>query len=284
MSIDKCLVCGHNGYTLIYNKTLIKCKSCGFISANIEISENELKKIYSKNYFIGEEYLDYIRDKIIIQKNFKKKIEYIFKIKNKKEIKNVLEIGCAYGFFAEVLNQFIYTNYLGIDIVQDAIDFGKNILHQNLINASYLDINYPKNSFTDVFMWDVIEHLKHPDEFIKKISTEIKEGGFLYLTTGNISSILSKIKKSRWRLIHPPTHLYYFSEKTLKYLLNNHGFKVYKIKYFPVYRSIKQIFFSLFILNKKPNKIIKYIYSIIPENKHIAINTYDIMFLIAYKQ
>ena len=45
-----------------------------------------------------------------------------------------------------------------------------------------------------LFVWDTIEHLKRPDLFIKKINKVLKKDGVLALTTGDISSVVAKVR------------------------------------------------------------------------------------------
>jgi len=279
-----CIVCRSEKFESLYNNTLKKCAACGFVTANLEISDDVLKKIYSENYFKGAEYLDYLKDKSTIQYNFRKRLDYILKKIDPKSIYSVLELGCAYGFFAELFTSvFPSKQYVGIDISEPAIKYGQDFLKQNLICTDYLQFN-SQIKYSDVFMWDVIEHLKNPELIIEKIYNELEINGRIFITTGDIGSFLPRFKKNKWRMIHPPTHLHYFSASTIKKLLENKGFEMLFVSYPPIYRSIKQIFFSLFLLNKKPWFITKLIFKIIPENLNIPINTYDIMFIGAIKK
>ena len=279
----KCLICGNQKFSKIYNETLLKCGSCNFITANLEIDLKELEKVYTENYFKGEEYLDYLRDKNILQTNFKKRLTKINKLIGFEKITNSLEIGCAYGFFGETLTQLVpKTKYIGFDIVPEAINYGKESLKQHIFCSDYLE-EKQSEKLSDVFMWDVIEHLPNPEKFIEKASSELALGGRIYITTGDIERLIPRKQKEKWRMIHPPSHLHYFSKKTLTTLLNKNGFEVISVTYPPVYRSIRLIFYSLFMLRKNPSKLINKIYSWIPEKMNIPLNTYDIMFVIARK-
>ncbi len=279
-----CLVCGAVNFKPIYNNTLLKCSSCDFITANMEVDPEELKQTYTENYFKGEEYVDYLRDKEILQTNFKKRLTYIYKKIDKKDITNVIEIGCAYGFFSEVLTTaHPKIKYAGYDVVPEAIEYGVKQLNQTVFCEDYLEIK-PSEKISDVFMWDVIEHLPNPELFLEKAAGELKQGGRIYITTGDIGRLVPRFQKEKWRMIHPPSHLQYFSKKTLSKLLETKGFKVLDVSYPPVYRSIRLIFYSLFMLRKKPSKFIEKLYNMIPAKANIALNTYDIMFLIAEKK
>ncbi len=283
--MDKsCLVCSATKFKPIYNSTLLRCESCGFTTANMEIDVAILQQTYTENYFKGEEYVDYLRDKDILQTNFKKRLNYIFRRLNKLSFTNALEIGCAYGFFAETLtNALGNISYVGYDIVPEAIDYGKNELKQNVICGDYLEAKIEKK-VSDVFMWDVIEHLPAPEKFIEKVAGELQQGGRIYITTGDIERLVPRLQKAKWRMIHPPSHLHYFSRRTLSKLLENKGFEIVDVSYPPVYRSIRLIYYSLFMLRKKYPGFIEKIYNLIPAKMNIAINTYDIMFLIAEKK
>jgi 2-polyprenyl-3-methyl-5-hydroxy-6-metoxy-1,4-benzoquinol methylase len=250
----------------------------------MEVTKEQLKGIYSENYFQGNEYYDYISDKPAIQKNFGKRLNQIH-IDPKSYINlNTLEIGCAYGFFGEVFtNYFKNVPYTGIDVVPEVINYGKSVLELNLVLEDFLTYSTDKK-YSHVFMWDVIEHLPRPDLFIDKISREILNEGELHITTGDIDALLSRIQKENWRMIHPPSHLHYFSKHTLVQLLNNYGFVIKKITYDSVYRSVKQIFYSLFLLNKPYRRFIEKIFNNIPERWFVSLNTFDIMHIVAMKK
>jgi SAM-dependent methyltransferase len=283
--MDKqCLVCGKQLFHPIYNNTLLKCGSCGFITANMSVDPELLRKTYTENYFKGEEYVDYLRDKAILQTNFRKRLKTIYRIIGKEKISKAVEIGCAYGFFAELLtNDNKKISYTGFDVVPEAIEYGRVELKQNLVCGDYLKEKSEADK-TDVFMWDVIEHLPNPEDFITKAASELQSGGRIYITTGDIGKLIPRIRKEKWRMIHPPSHLQYFSRSTLTQLLESRGFKVIHVSYPPVYRSARLIWYSLFMLRKKYPKLVSMMYNMIPAKLNFPINTFDIMFVIAVKK
>ena len=52
---------------------LMICPACGFICADINMSEIDAEKLYHSNYFCGDEYTDYVSDHALHAENFKKK-------------------------------------------------------------------------------------------------------------------------------------------------------------------------------------------------------------------
>jgi len=279
-----CIVCGSLEFVPIFSGTLKKCIHCGFATANMEVNRELLEKTYSVNYFLGEEYLDYLHDKKTIQLNFLKRIKSIKKaISGKLPVTNCLEIGCAYGFFGEILKDTWKTDYLGIDVVPEAVQYGKNELKLKMKSGDYLQEAAPAKPYTDVFMWDVIEHLQYPERFIQKASRELSPGGRIYITTGDFAAFIAQIQGKNWRMIHPPSHLHYFTKNSLIRLLEDNGFSIIKAKYLPVYRSVRQIFYSLFLLNKSSG-ILNRVIEKIPAGLNISLNTFDIIFVMAEKQ
>jgi len=281
--MEKCIICANKKFIPIYNYVLKKCDQCNYVSANLDFESLDLSLVYDEDYFNGLEYDNYKNDKDCFNKNFSKRM---MRIKNKIEIdsiKNTLEIGCAYGFFGEIIQKEIPAcSYKGLDIAKEAVEWGRFNLNLDLENTDYLNWEKPYN-LSDIFLWDVIEHLKYPDKFIAKIHNDLEENGRLYLTTGDIEAILPRIQKSKWRMIHPPSHLHYFSKKSLSTLLLNNGFKIIDIYYPLIWRSLKQIYFSLFLLNKKERKFHIWIYNNIPARLFIPINTFDIIMITAQK-
>jgi 2-polyprenyl-3-methyl-5-hydroxy-6-metoxy-1,4-benzoquinol methylase len=282
--MNQCIICGNQEFIPIYSNTLKKCTRCGFTTANMKINHEALEETYSINYFFGEEYLDYLQDKEILQLNFKKRIHYIKKIiANKLPVTNCLEIGCAYGFFGEMLKKHWNTVYTGIDVVPEVIHYGKDYLKLDLMTGDYLELPAPEKLYSDVFMWDVIEHLQFPDKFLQKLYQELAPEGRIYITTGDFSAFLPRIQGKKWRMIHPPSHIHYFTKENLYRLLEAYGFSIVRSKYLPVYRSIRQMFYSLFLLNKK-GSFMENLLNRIPARWNLALNTYDIVFIIAEKR
>lgn len=280
LTSKECLVCGNKEFKEIYNNTLLQCSRCSFITANLEVSEEILKNIYNVGYFEGEEYANYLADKYIIQKNFQSRLQKIIKIIGRQKIRDVVEIGCAYGFFGELI-QKEGIPYKGYDIAAEAVEYARDILNLNAESINYLESKH--SGATDIFMWDVIEHLSEPDKFFNKIHQDLETGGRVYITTGDIGALVPTLQKEKWRMIHPPSHLQYFSKVTLTKFLERQGFRLIHYFYPPLYRSIRQIFYSLFMLNKNYGIFAHLVYKAIPTSWYIPINTRDIIFVIAEK-
>lgn len=280
-----CDICGQSSWSKKYNN-LIECNICGLVRAAINPSQAELNKYYSQDYYFGEEYFDYIQDRKAIERNFQKRIDVLNKYFNKKS--NCIEIGCAYGYFLNLMNNKV-ASIEGYDVSEDAIKYASKTLKMKAYNKDFIGVN--KKDIDAVFMWDVIEHLRNPDEYIEKISKTLKKSGRLILTTGDVGSMMAKKRGGKWRMIHPPTHLFYFSEDSITKLLRKHDLEVVSISHPGVYRNIDSVFNQL-LLNKKTSKkspvLVKAGYSAAKLSRlnkvDLKVNTFDIMEVVAVKK
>jgi 2-polyprenyl-3-methyl-5-hydroxy-6-metoxy-1,4-benzoquinol methylase len=280
MSNNFCVACRNNIAELQpFWPGLKKCGSCGHIMADLDITSLEMKKIYDKNYFHGDEYCNYLSDRKVFERQFQSRLSYIEKFKPGGKL---IEIGCAYGFFLAVAQRSYQV--LGFDIAEEPTRYARDMLGLDARCEDFLDAKIEHLSVDVITMWDVIEHLPRPDLVVDKAAEVLKAGGFLFVTTGDIGSLIPRIRKERWRLIHPPTHIHYFNKSTITNMLEEAGLKIVNIRYVGSRRSIRQVAFSLFALGRdKPLSIYSIIVDSILGDFSFVLNTYDIMLVVAQK-
>ena len=230
-----CPCCDSPELTDHYYKTL-KCQKCGHAWFPEELIKIEPSELYGESYFQGNEYPDYLGDEESLKLNFRKYCKKIIKVNSKGS--KLLEIGCAYGFFLDVAKN--YFDVMGVDVSEDVIKKARD-RHLNVICADFAK-HPPKLPPLDIIcLWDTIEHLLHPLDYLKMANQKLNKGGHLFLTTSDVSSFLAKVQGSNWRQYHPPTHVHYFSRKSLKMALEKAGFKTQKISVLSQWHSLKHI-------------------------------------------
>jgi 2-polyprenyl-3-methyl-5-hydroxy-6-metoxy-1,4-benzoquinol methylase len=113
--------------------------------------------------------------------------------------KIALDIGCAYGFIVELLNDLGYEAY-GIDISKFAAAKGKSII---LGDAEHMP--FKKSSFDLITCFETIEHLNNPELMLNDVHQILKPNGvFLFSTPtpGPFSTII-RILSREPSLFHP---------------------------------------------------------------------------------
>lgn len=280
--MSECVVCGKNSDKPLYDG-ILKCCVCGHIYSDISLRDKDIFRLYGESYFFGDEYNNYLAEQKVLLKNFKLRLKILRTLINSTYHKNLLEIGCAYGFFLSLAAE-LFNTAQGVDICETGIRYAQENLKLDVINADFLKHDFGYKKYDVVCLWDTIEHLRSPQLYLEKASTHMSSGSFIAITTGDIDSLNAKIKKNKWRMIHPPTHIHYFSKKTLGKMLNNYGFEIVYNRYCGFYRSIDLIAYRTLALNKK----CVWLYDALRKTKiadfNVYLNLYDIMYVIARKR
>jgi SAM-dependent methyltransferase len=214
---------------------LIRCSGCGFVRAAELPAPEELARLYGPGYFQGEEYADYLGDEPAHAQNFRLRFDRITAVAG--AIESTFEIGCAYGLWLRTAAGR-GVRAAGIDISPDAVHHAADALGLDARLGAFEDAPLRAGEFQTFCMWDTIEHLPTPEAYVEKLSSLLPAGGWFFLTTGDIGSPLAERQRDRWRMIHPPTHLQYFSRETMRRFLARHRLEVAHVESTSVCRSL----------------------------------------------
>lgn len=261
---------------------LSRCTVCGFLTADLQIPDAELSRIYGHEYFNGSEYLDYAAEAGSLALNFERRIRVLKMLAPDLASADLLDIGCAYGYFLQTVAPHI-RRASGIDISATAIDYAVNRLNLDAVAHDYLTFNLGRK--VDIItMWDTIEHLKRPDLYIHKAAQDLHAGGLLAITTGDSGSLNARLRGKSWRMIHPPTHLHYFSTDTLCALLASHGFEVVHISHPGNSRKLRSILYFLTVLKGVRRNWYDLTQNLPFFDLSVTVNLFDIMYVVARRQ
>jgi SAM-dependent methyltransferase len=238
-----CVACGSSGPFLPTLETLLRCPQCNLVFADAHLTDVQVQHLYGRDYFGGDEYADYLGDKKAIQRSLRQKVAYM--AQTAPHIRRVFEIGAAYGFFLDLAREG--WEVAGIDIAEEPTAYARNILGVDVRQGDFLTAAIPPGYYDAFCMWDTIEHLARPGAYIERVAELIAPGGYIFLSTGDIESAVARRQGRGWRLIHPPTHLFYFSRATLSRMLERYRFRVRSIVTMGLHRSLRQTVYSLFV-------------------------------------
>ncbi|MBI2823292.1 MAG: class I SAM-dependent methyltransferase [Planctomycetia bacterium] len=242
--------------------------------------------IYTEAYFFGQEYGDYLADRQVHVQNFAARWRDMRRLAD--DVNTVFEIGCAYGLFLEYASAH-GARAAGIDVCGEAVAHAASELGQRVIVGDFLTSPIAAGEYQAYCLWDTIEHLPRPDLVVERIERLLPPSGWLFLTTGDVGSPLARLRGRRWRMIHPPTHLQYFSRRTMTQFLARHGFAIVEAKAISVYRTLHSVLSSLTALRKGfTHSAASAISRLIPiggQNRMgMWVNSGDIMFVAAQKR
>ncbi len=274
-----CLVCGGTLFEPRWGM-LVRCRACGFVTAAPEVVgfSGDARDLYRGDYFSGGEYLDYAGDQAFFQRNFRRRLEEVLA---RRRGGLLVEVGAAYGFFLDLARAHFRT--VGFEVNPEAVGharqrLGLDVRETDFLEATRESIGGPADVLV---MWDVIEHLDRPDAYLMKAAELAAPGALLFITTGDIGSLLARLRGRRWRMIHPPTHLHFFDRRTLTRLLERCGFDVLDIRSTGVARSLRQILYSLLVLKLRAGALWPLAAAVTPASWGLTLNTGDIMLVTA---
>jgi SAM-dependent methyltransferase len=267
----KCPVCTNETWKPFKGNKLLTCCHCGFVRAADKYYEPPTEHIYTASYYAGVDYYNYDAEKDSLKKNFLNRLSII---KKYIEHGDLLEVGCAYGYFlVEAKKCFKVT---GLEVNAALAAKVEQDLNIKVYGGSFETTHFEGKCFDAIVALDVIEHIKDPKSFIVKCAELLKKDGYLFIETLDIGSLLPRLQGENWRLVHPPEHLSYFSYGTLSKLLTDNGFTLVESQRVWFWRSLGQIAFRL-----NPT-FIKFMPKML-QRLNIPLNTFDLIFIVAKK-
>jgi 2-polyprenyl-3-methyl-5-hydroxy-6-metoxy-1,4-benzoquinol methylase len=226
--IFTCTLCGNKRHVVLFEKKgfpIVRCTNCDLVSTVLPENFNTLD-IYDEGYFQGGQedgYADYQSSEKILRAEFRSVLKKLLTYFKETGGKKLLEIGSAYGYFLDEASA--YFDCYGIEVNKEGVE-QSNKRGLKVFEELNENVTGRIGKVDAVVMLDVIEHLNNPLQTVSQLYEMMNPGGIILIVTGNHNSLLSKIMKQNWRLMTPPQHTFFFSEKTLKALVARAGFNI----------------------------------------------------------
>ena len=230
--------------------TLKKCENCTFVFCSDPPFESGLTRYYEN---VKPE------SRTLITKAYKLLEFWLFSRRIRKYVKKgseILDFGCGCGDLLRILQKEGY-KAAGIDYSIKNILFAQKKYKLKRMYKTIEASNFLPEQFDAIVLRACLEHLIHPQKYLKKLTVLLKPKGYLFITVPNMNSQDFKKLGFNWGMICPPKHVNFFNKYSLALFLNKMGYKIIKItdSRIPSYTFPYNIHKSLSI----PIKIIKLI-------------------------
>jgi len=268
-----CDLCGENiakKLCDINTTTIFQCEECGLMYRHPVPTKEELKNYYSLGYYQEYGFRNYAQRKDHILKYRFEPILKFFR-EEQEELMNkfilqgltpkALDIGCALGFFIELLKKQGW-EAKGVEFSADAAQYAKKELGLEVDIGSVEEVGFEDNSFDLVTMLDVLEHVLNPNKILKEINRILKREGLILATVPNVLGAEAKGTKGLTNFLFAEGHLFNFPHQTLKRLFNINGFNIIKMTSMSIprrwldYEVPKRLFPQIRAVYRKINRFI----------------------------
>ncbi len=215
------------------DKTVIKCKSCGFAHVHPLPTQAELDAFYLENFYqeVKTSYFaDYERDQDWWVLNYNWLLDDMAALSGKTSLKGLklLDIGSGPGLFLKAAADK-GVDVLGVEPSKEAFEYSIKKHKVNVENITVENLDPKIGEFDIIHASLVLEHILDPLKFISKSAKLLKKGGLICLVVPNDFNPVQEInvkmgKKQYW--VSPFEHLNYFNRKSLSDLLKKAGMEV----------------------------------------------------------
>jgi len=176
--MKKCILCesSKNKKIILWKeRSLVKCNKCGLYYV-VYRTKKDFINFYNKVYDKNSNFAKVNESKKIIFLKILKKINYLKG--------NLLDVGCADGYFLFIAKKFGWKSY-GVEISNALSQKAKEQYKIEVVNSTLVKAGFKDNYFDAITLIDVIDQLENPVEDLREIIRILKQGGVVVLRLRN---------------------------------------------------------------------------------------------------
>lgn len=224
-----CGLCGGTSLERLFEKdgyTIARCRDCQLIQVAPRPTENELLELYDEDYYASDVFHDYLGEREARIESGSRAAGALARIVPGGKL---LDVGCAAGFFLHAASE--HYDVTGVELSAFAADYARNEFGLRVLTGEIQSVPLQGERFDVITMWNTVEHLGDPLGSLKSVATLARPGSLLVISTGDAESRLARRGLSRWNLMTPPHHLFFFTRPTIDDLLARTGFRLRRFVY-----------------------------------------------------
>jgi 2-polyprenyl-3-methyl-5-hydroxy-6-metoxy-1,4-benzoquinol methylase len=146
-------------------------------------------------------------------------------VKSQSKKGTALDFGCGTGEFLQTLKTRGWV-IEGVEPSDLARKKAESLTNQKL-HSSLSEIS--TKQFDSITAWHVVEHVPDLSSVIQQLAQLLKKDGTIFIAVPNYESPDAEKYNDLWAGYDVPRHLWHFSRKSMKQLLEAHGLNVIKI-------------------------------------------------------
>lgn len=211
---------------------VVRCAGCGLVFVSPRVAADRLGEVYGEEYWRSPAarhygYTDYREDAVEWLRTYHRRVEVLRG--RLAPGARVLDVGCAAGFFLEVMRGEGFDVW-GVEISAPiAVEAERRIGRERIHLGTLADAPHRAESFDLISFWDVVEHLPDPIGALREARRLLRPGGLLLIETQNVESLFARLTGRRWQHFKQVEHLWHFAPSTARRLLEAGGFETVEL-------------------------------------------------------
>lgn len=207
---------------------VVECEGCTLVYLSPRLAPDSREAIYTGDYFkspIARErgYTDYVADRDCYLETFRRRARPLLEWRPRG---TVFEAGFAAGFFLRVMRDAGWRTF-GVELNPDMVAHARNELAlDDVTHGRIEDWDGREAPYDLITLWDVLEHVGDPGALLARLREWLAPDGRLVIETQDVSSPTARLLGKRWHHYKHGEHLFHFSPRTLRTLLERAGFEV----------------------------------------------------------
>jgi 2-polyprenyl-3-methyl-5-hydroxy-6-metoxy-1,4-benzoquinol methylase len=194
---------------------IVRCLQCGLVRQNPQPTESDLIDAYGE--VEDERYEEEATGRV---ETFGRALGDLMRHEPGGKL---LDVGCHIGVFLDVARS-VGWQVAGVEPSRWAAERARS-KGLDVIEGTLETAGLQENLFDVVTMWDVVEHVADPLTELKRAHRMLRPDGLLALSTMNVEALFPRLAGRRWPW-YMQMHLYYFTPRTLRAMLEQAGFEV----------------------------------------------------------
>jgi SAM-dependent methyltransferase len=188
--------------------SILRCRECGLGFRRIRPEPEELARLYRQ--LDSRVYESESRGR---ERTARRCLKIVQRYRTSGRL---LDVGCASGAFLQAAADAGW-KVVGVEPSPVLCDKAEAAVagRGDVIRGTLEDADLPPASFDVVTLWDVLEHVADPVNFLRLCGSLSRPGGHLFVNVPDLDSLPARLFKKRWPLLLPE-HLRYFDRRSLR--------------------------------------------------------------------
>jgi SAM-dependent methyltransferase len=141
--------------------------------------------------------------------------------------RTLLDLGCWVGFLLSEAAERGW-DAIGVEPSEFASAYARDQLGLDVRTGDLFGTDLPLGHFDAIVMGDVIEHLPRPDDALERMAALLRPGGIVWMALPDAGSLVARGLRGRWWSVIP-THVQFFTRRSMRTLLERRGWAVLEI-------------------------------------------------------